>query len=87
MQHRENCTIPYGCCYKRNIDNPVKIIYCRNYEEVVKTAKENSVEGLCFISPASTSFDMFKILKNAVRHLKDLLCNYNGGMNLRDFES
>lgn len=59
---------------KRNIDNPVKIIYCRNYEEVVKTAKENSVEGDCvLLSPASTSFDMFKNFEERGQTFKRLV--------------
>lgn len=46
---------------RRGIENPVKLIYCKTYEEAVVAAKENAVSGDCvLLSPASTSFDMFK---------------------------
>lgn len=40
---------------------PVKIIRVYTYEDAVNTAKENAVSGdVVLLSPASTSFDMFK---------------------------
>lgn len=41
-------------------DSDVKIIKCKTYEEVVKTAHDLAKEGdTVILSPASTSFDMF----------------------------
>ena len=39
----------------------IPTVHCETYEQVVKVASENAVEGdIVVLSPASTSFDMFK---------------------------
>jgi len=56
----------------------LNILHCSSYEEVVKKAHENALEGdIVILSPASTSFDMFKnfeergnVFKEIVRKLK-----------------
>ena len=46
---------------RRGIDNPVCLIRCNTYEEVVEIARRIAENGDCvLLSPASTSFDMFK---------------------------
>lgn len=46
---------------RRGIDNPVCLIRCDTYKEVVETARKIAKNGDCvLLSPASTSFDMFK---------------------------
>ncbi|HAL63003.1 MAG TPA: UDP-N-acetylmuramoyl-L-alanine--D-glutamate ligase [Clostridiales bacterium] len=45
----------------KNHENNVKIIRCKTYEEVVNTAHSLAKDGdTVILSPASTSFDMFK---------------------------
>lgn len=59
---------------RRGIDNPVKIIYCKSYDEAVTTAQGNATEGDCvLLSPASTSFDMFKNFEERGRTYKKLV--------------
>ena len=46
---------------KRGTINPVRVIRCCNYKEAVEAARGNAKEGDCILlSPASTSFDMFR---------------------------
>ncbi|MBE7065596.1 MAG: UDP-N-acetylmuramoyl-L-alanine--D-glutamate ligase [Ruminococcaceae bacterium] len=46
---------------KRGISADLKIIHCINYEEAVKSAYDNATDGdNVVLSPASTSFDMFR---------------------------
>jgi UDP-N-acetylmuramoylalanine--D-glutamate ligase len=41
--------------------NNIPVLYCNTYEEVVNTAYKNAVPGdIILLSPASTSFDLFK---------------------------
>ncbi len=52
----------------------VKIIHCSTYEEVVNRSYEEAVPGDCIIlSPASTSFDMFKNFEQRGNTFKDLV--------------
>lgn len=47
--------------HQTDIESEVKIIHCSTYEEIVAKAYSEAVPGDCIIlSPASTSFDMFK---------------------------
>jgi UDP-N-acetylmuramoylalanine--D-glutamate ligase len=58
----------------RGIENPVKIVYCKSYEEAVTTARDNATEGDCVIlSPASTSFDMFNNFEERGKTYKKLV--------------
>ncbi len=55
-------------------DNELKIIHCNTYEEVVKRAYEEAGAGDCVIlSPASTSFDMFKNFEHRGNVFKELV--------------
>ncbi|MCX7921790.1 MAG: UDP-N-acetylmuramoyl-L-alanine--D-glutamate ligase [Clostridia bacterium] len=52
----------------------IKIINCSTYEEVVKTAYSNAAEGdIVILSPASTSFDMFKNFEERGNRFKDIV--------------
>lgn len=52
----------------------VKIIHCNTYEEVVNRAYEEAYPGDCVIlSPASTSFDMFKNFEQRGNTFKELV--------------
>lgn len=52
----------------------VKIIHCNTYEEVVNRAYAEAVPGDCVIlSPASTSFDMFKNFEHRGNTFKELV--------------
>lgn len=57
-----------------DIESEVKIIHCESYEEIVKKAYEEAVPGDCIIlSPASTSFDMFKNFEHRGNVYKELV--------------
>lgn len=57
-----------------DIESDVKIIHCDTYEEVVNTAYKEAVPGDCVIlSPASTSFDMFKNFEHRGNVFKELV--------------
>ncbi len=59
---------------QRDIDNEIEIIHCDNYEEVVKEAYGQAKSGDCIIlSPASTSFDMFKNFEHRGNVFKELV--------------
>ncbi len=45
-------------------DNLPRIIYCKSMEEAVKNAYRLTVEGAVLLSPASSSFNMFKSYKD-----------------------
>ncbi len=50
-----------NACKKRGIECPVKVIKAESYPDAVNEAKKNAVPGECVVlSPASTSFDMFR---------------------------
>ncbi len=59
---------------QRDIDNEIEIIHCDSYEEVVKEAYGQAKSGDCIIlSPASTSFDMFKNFEHRGNVFKELV--------------
>ena len=59
---------------QRDMENEIKIIHCDSYEEVVKKAYEQAKSGDCIIlSPASTSFDMFKNFEHRGNVFKELV--------------
>jgi len=52
----------------------LEIIYCTTYEEVVSIARNQAVSGDCvLLSPASTSFDMFKNFEERGQTFKRLV--------------
>jgi UDP-N-acetylmuramoylalanine--D-glutamate ligase len=60
--------------HRRDIESDVKIIHCDTYEEVVQMAYAEAKSGDCVIlSPASTSFDMFKNFEHRGNVYKDLV--------------
>lgn len=60
--------------HQTDIESEVKIVHCETYEEVVNTAYKEAVPGDCVIlSPASTSFDMFKNFEHRGNVFKDLV--------------
>jgi len=60
--------------HQTDIDSEVKIIYCDTYEEIVNKAYNEAVPGDCVIlSPASTSFDMFKNFEQRGNVFKELV--------------
>ncbi|PYG87572.1 UDP-N-acetylmuramoylalanine--D-glutamate ligase [Ruminiclostridium sufflavum DSM 19573] len=64
------------CNYINQTDSEceVKIIHCNTYEEVVSRAYEEAAPGDCIIlSPASTSFDMFKNFEHRGNTFKELV--------------
>lgn len=59
---------------RRSMTPDLKIFHCKNYEEAVKTAYENSVCGdNVVLSPASTSFDMFRNFEERGNCFADLV--------------
>jgi len=62
--------------HQTDIESEVKIIHCDTYEEVVNRAYAEAVPGDCIIlSPASTSFDMFKNFEHRGNVFKELVNN------------
>lgn len=60
--------------HQTDIESDVKIIHCHNYEEIVKSAYSEAEPGDCVIlSPASTSFDMFKNFEHRGNVFKELV--------------
>jgi len=60
--------------HQTDIESEVKIIHCDTYEEVVCKAYEEATPGDCIIlSPASTSFDMFKNFEHRGNVFKELV--------------
>lgn len=60
--------------HQADIESEVKIIHCDTYEEVVSRAYEEATPGDCIIlSPASTSFDMFKNFEHRGNVFKELV--------------
>ncbi len=60
--------------HQTDIDSEVKIIHCDTYEEIVARAYSEAVPGDCIIlSPASTSFDMFKNFEQRGNVFKELV--------------
>ncbi len=58
----------------KNHENNVKIIRCKTYEEVVNTAHSLAKDGdTVILSPASTSFDMFKNFEERGNLFKELV--------------
>ena len=56
----------------------IKIIKCTTYEEVVKAAYGNATYGdIIILSPASTSFDMFKNFEERGNRFKDIVNSIN----------
>lgn len=60
--------------HQTDIESDVKIIHCDSYPEVVDIAYHEAVPGDCVIlSPASTSFDMFKNFEHRGNVFKELV--------------
>lgn len=60
--------------HQTDIESEVKIIHCETYEEVVTRAYAEAIPGDCIIlSPASTSFDMFKNFEHRGNVYKELV--------------
>lgn len=60
--------------HQTDIESEVKIIHCSSYEEIVARAYSEAVPGDCIIlSPASTSFDMFKNFEQRGNVFKELV--------------
>ncbi len=60
--------------HQTDIESEVKIIHCSTYEEIVTRAYTEAVPGDCIIlSPASTSFDMFKNFEQRGNVFKELV--------------
>jgi len=60
--------------HQTDIDSEVKIIHCETYQEVVDQAYAEATTGDCIIlSPASTSFDMFKNFEHRGNVFKELV--------------
>lgn len=60
--------------HQTDIESEVRIIHCDTYEEVVSRAYSEAVNGDCVIlSPASTSFDMFKNFEQRGNVFKELV--------------
>jgi len=60
--------------HQTDIESEVKIIHCDTYEEVVNQAYAQATSGDCIIlSPASTSFDMFKNFEHRGNVFKELV--------------
>ncbi len=60
--------------HQTDIESEVKIIHCSTYEEIVTRAYSEAVPGDCIIlSPASTSFDMFKNFEQRGNVFKELV--------------
>jgi len=64
--------------HQTDIECDLKIIHCDTYEEVVNKAYAEAIPGDCIIlSPASTSFDMFKNFEHRGNVFKELVNNLN----------
>ncbi len=60
--------------YRRTGDKSVRIIHARSYEDAVNTARSEAEDGdIVILSPASTSFDMFKNFEERGRLFKRLV--------------
>jgi len=60
--------------HQTDIDSELKIIHCDTYEDAVNKAYEKATPGDCIIlSPASTSFDMFKNFEQRGNVFKELV--------------
>jgi UDP-N-acetylmuramoylalanine--D-glutamate ligase len=60
--------------HQTDIESEVKIIHCETYEEVVNRAYLEASPGDCIIlSPASTSFDMFKNFEHRGNVYKEIV--------------
>jgi UDP-N-acetylmuramoylalanine--D-glutamate ligase len=60
--------------HQTDIESEVKIIHCETYEEIVNQAYAEATFGDCIIlSPASTSFDMFKNFEHRGNVFKELV--------------
>jgi len=60
--------------HQKDIESEVKIIHCETYDEIVNQAYAEATSGDCIIlSPASTSFDMFKNFEHRGNVFKELV--------------
>ena len=69
----ESAVISYFKKIEKTCD--IKIIHASSYQEAVSAAKDNAVSGdNVLLSPASTSFDMFKNFEERGNIFKQLVC-------------
>jgi len=64
---------------EKNISSQVKVIYAESYPDAVAKAKENATSGdVVLLSPASTSFDMFKNFEERGKLFKKIVNELKG---------
>ena len=69
----------YGALKKTDRENEVETIFVKSYEEAVNTAKDRAKSGdVVLLSPASTSFDMFRNFEERGNLFKKLVNELEG---------
>ncbi len=69
----------YGALKKTGRENEVETIFVKSYEEAVNTAKDKAESGdVVLLSPASTSFDMFRNFEERGNLFKKLVNELEG---------
>ena len=69
----------YGALKKTGRENEVETIFVKSYEEAVNTAKDKAKSGdVVLLSPASTSFDMFRNFEERGNLFKKLVNELEG---------
>ncbi len=69
----------YGALKKTGRENEVETIFVKSYEEAVNTAKDRAKSGdVVLLSPASTSFDMFRNFEERGNLFKKLVNELEG---------
>ena len=69
----------YGALKKTGRENEVETIFVKSYEEAVNTAKDKAKSGdVVLLSPASTSFDMFRNFEERGNLFKKLVNGLEG---------
>ena len=69
----------YGALKKTGRENEVETVFVKSYEEAVNTAKDRAKSGdVVLLSPASTSFDMFRNFEERGNLFKKLVNELEG---------
>lgn len=69
----------YGALKKTGRENEVETVFVKSYEEAVNTAKDRAKSGdVILLSPASTSFDMFRNFEERGNLFKKLVNELEG---------